>query len=159
VWLDFDGVYKNSDMWLNGAYLGHFISGFAKPLHSTPPTHPLAHLFALVPDHQIAHVRTRPTHPPPYENTHPPCNRTSSLITHAASTLASQSLTPSPIHLFLPLYYSRDLHSFFARYVSFRYYLHNVTMPNSTTPVLNYGSPNVLSVLVDALTEQEGMRP
>ena len=40
--------------------------------------------------------------------------------------------------------------------MSFRYYLHNVTMPNSTTPVLNYGSPNVLSVFVDALTEQEG---
>jgi hypothetical protein len=69
VWLDFDGVYKNSDMWLNGAYLGHFTSG----------------------------------------------------------------------------------------YVSFRYYLHNATMPNSSTPVLNYGAtPNVLAVLVDALTEQEG---
>ena len=70
IWLDFDGVYKNSDMWLNGAYLGHFTSG----------------------------------------------------------------------------------------YVSFRYYLHNATFPNSTTPVLNYGSTNnVLSVLVDALTEQEGV--
>jgi beta-galactosidase len=68
VWLDFDGVYKNSQMWLNGAYLGHFVSG----------------------------------------------------------------------------------------YVSFRYYLHNATFPNSTAPVLNYGAPNVLSVLVDALTEQEG---
>ena len=68
VWLDFDGVYKNSDMWLNGAYLGHFFSG----------------------------------------------------------------------------------------YVSFRYWLHNATFENSTTPVLNYGAPNVLSVLVDALTEQEG---
>ena len=68
VWLDFDGVYKNSHMWLNGAYLGHFVSG----------------------------------------------------------------------------------------YVSFRYYLHNATFPNSTAPVLNYGAPNVLSVLVDALTEQEG---
>ena len=64
----FDGVYKNSDMWLNGAYLGHFTSG----------------------------------------------------------------------------------------YVSFRYWLHNATMPNSSTPVLNYGAPNVLAVLVDALTEQEG---
>lgn len=68
IWLDFDGVYKNSDMWLNGAWLGHFTSG----------------------------------------------------------------------------------------YVSFRYYLHNATFPNSSTPVLNYGQPNVLSVLVDALTEQEG---
>lgn len=69
VWLDFDGVYKNSDMWLNGIYLGHFTSG----------------------------------------------------------------------------------------YVSFRYYLHNATAPNSTTPVLNYGATtNVLAVLVDALTEQEG---
>ena len=69
IWLDFDGVYKNSDMWLNGAYLGHFTSG----------------------------------------------------------------------------------------YVSFRYYLHNATFPNSTTPVLNYGTnKNVLAVLVDALTEQEG---
>jgi hypothetical protein len=68
IWLDFDGVYKNSDMWLNGAHLGHFTSG----------------------------------------------------------------------------------------YVSFRYYLHNATMPNSSTPVLNYGSANTLAVLVDALTEQEG---
>ena len=69
VWLDFDGVYKNSDMWLNNVYLGHFTSG----------------------------------------------------------------------------------------YVSFRYFLHNATAPNSTTPVLNYGAAtNVLSVLVDALTEQEG---
>ena len=69
VWLDFDGVYKNSDMWLNGAWLGHFTSG----------------------------------------------------------------------------------------YVSFRYFLHNATFPNSTTPVLNYGTtPNVLAVRADALTEQEG---
>ena len=68
VWLDFDGVYKNSDMWINGAWLGHFTSG----------------------------------------------------------------------------------------YVSFRYYLHNATFPNSTTPVLNYGAPNTLAVLVDALSEQEG---
>lgn len=67
IWLDFDGVYKNSDMWLNGAYLGHFRSG----------------------------------------------------------------------------------------YVSFRYYLHNATSPGNATPVLNYGGePNVLAVLVDALTEQ-----
>lgn len=65
----FDGVYKNSDIWINGVYLGHFTSG----------------------------------------------------------------------------------------YVSFRYWLHNATMPNSTTPVLNYGTtPNVLAVFVDALTEQEG---
>ncbi len=28
IWLEFDGVYKNSDMWLNGAYLGHFTSGY-----------------------------------------------------------------------------------------------------------------------------------
>ena len=43
-------------------------------------------------------------------------------------------------------------------YVSFRYYLHNVTMPNSSTPVLQYGdaASNTLAVLVDALTEQEG---
>ena len=68
AWLDFDGVYKNSDMWLNGAYLGHFTSG----------------------------------------------------------------------------------------YVSFQYWLHNVTLPNSTTPVLSFGSPSLLSVLVDAETEQEG---
>ena len=69
VWLDFDGVYKNSDMWLNGIYLGHFTSG----------------------------------------------------------------------------------------YVSFRYYLHNATAPNSTTPVLNYGATtNVLAVFVDAESSQEG---
>ena len=69
IWLDFDGVYKNSDIWLNGVWLGHFTSG----------------------------------------------------------------------------------------YVSFRYYLHNATAPNSSTPVLNYGATtNVLAVLVDALTEQEG---
>lgn len=69
IYIDFDGVYKNSDMWLNGVYLGHFVSG----------------------------------------------------------------------------------------YVSFRYYLHNVTIPNTTTPALNYGSTeNVLAVRVDALTAQEG---
>ena len=46
---------------------------------------------------------------------------------------------------------------FTSGYVSFRYYLHNATAPNSTTPVLNYGANNnVLAVLVDALTEQEG---
>tara|TARA_B110000208_G_scaffold100574_1_gene125378 strand:- start:1645 stop:2721 length:1077 start_codon:yes stop_codon:yes gene_type:complete len=28
VWLDFDGVYKNSDVWLNGVYLGHHTSGY-----------------------------------------------------------------------------------------------------------------------------------
>ena len=28
IWLDFDGVYKNSDMWLNNVYLGHFTSGY-----------------------------------------------------------------------------------------------------------------------------------
>jgi len=29
VWLDFDGVYHASDMWLNGHYLGHWYSGYA----------------------------------------------------------------------------------------------------------------------------------
>lgn len=29
IWIDFDGVYKNSDVWLNGAYLGHQTSGYA----------------------------------------------------------------------------------------------------------------------------------
>ena len=28
VWVDFDGVYKNSDVWLNGVYLGHHTSGY-----------------------------------------------------------------------------------------------------------------------------------
>ena len=28
VWIDFDGVYKNSDVWLNGVYLGHHTSGY-----------------------------------------------------------------------------------------------------------------------------------
>ena len=28
MWIDFDGVYKNSDVWLNGAYLGHHTSGY-----------------------------------------------------------------------------------------------------------------------------------
>ena len=28
VWVDFDGVYKNSDVWLNGAFLGHHRSGY-----------------------------------------------------------------------------------------------------------------------------------
>jgi beta-galactosidase len=28
IWVDFDGVYKNSDIWLNGAFLGHFTSGY-----------------------------------------------------------------------------------------------------------------------------------
>ena len=28
VWLEFDGVYKNSDIWLNGHYLGHQTSGY-----------------------------------------------------------------------------------------------------------------------------------
>ena len=28
IWLDFDGVYKNSDMWLNGVPLGHHTSGY-----------------------------------------------------------------------------------------------------------------------------------
>ncbi len=29
VWLDFDGVYHDSDMWLNGHYLGNWYSGYA----------------------------------------------------------------------------------------------------------------------------------
>jgi beta-galactosidase len=66
--IEFDGVYRNSDVWLNGVYVGHFTSG----------------------------------------------------------------------------------------YVSFRYWLHNVTAPNSTTPALLYGSDNVLAVFVDALSAQEG---
>lgn len=38
-----------------------------------------------------------------------------------------------------------------------RYFLHNVTAPNSTTPVLVYGGgDNVLAVRVDALSAQEG---
>jgi beta-galactosidase len=28
IWIDFDGVYKNSDVWLNGVYLGHQTSGY-----------------------------------------------------------------------------------------------------------------------------------
>jgi beta-galactosidase len=28
VWIEFDGVYKNSDVWLNGVYLGHHTSGY-----------------------------------------------------------------------------------------------------------------------------------
>jgi hypothetical protein len=28
VWIDFDGVYKNSDVWLNGVFLGHHTSGY-----------------------------------------------------------------------------------------------------------------------------------
>jgi beta-galactosidase len=28
VWIDFDGVYKNSDVWLNGVHLGHHTSGY-----------------------------------------------------------------------------------------------------------------------------------
>jgi hypothetical protein len=28
VWIEFDGVYKNSDAWLNGVYLGHHTSGY-----------------------------------------------------------------------------------------------------------------------------------
>ena len=28
VWIDFDGVYKNSDVWLNGVYLGHHTAGW-----------------------------------------------------------------------------------------------------------------------------------
>ena len=29
VWLDFDGVYHDSDMWINGHYLGNWYSGYA----------------------------------------------------------------------------------------------------------------------------------
>lgn len=70
VWVDFDGVYKNSDVWLNGVYLGHHTSG----------------------------------------------------------------------------------------YVAFRYFLHNVTRANdlAQSPVLRFGSDNVLAVRVDALSTQEG---
>jgi hypothetical protein len=28
VWLEFDGVYRSSDMWLNGIFLGHHLSGY-----------------------------------------------------------------------------------------------------------------------------------
>lgn len=46
---------------------------------------------------------------------------------------------------------------FTSGYVSFRYYLHNATFPNSTVPVLVYGGgDNVLAVRVDALSAQEG---
>jgi beta-galactosidase len=35
-------------------------------------------------------------------------------------------------------------------YVSFRWFIHNVTAPNSSVPVLNYGADNVLAVRADA---------
>jgi len=28
IWIDFDGIYRNSDMWLNGVYLGNHQSGY-----------------------------------------------------------------------------------------------------------------------------------
>jgi hypothetical protein len=28
LWLEFDGVYRSSDMWLNGALIGHHASGY-----------------------------------------------------------------------------------------------------------------------------------
>jgi beta-galactosidase len=28
VWIDFDGVYQNSDVWINGHHLGHYPSGY-----------------------------------------------------------------------------------------------------------------------------------
>ena len=28
IWIDFDGIYRNSDMWLNGEYLGNHQSGY-----------------------------------------------------------------------------------------------------------------------------------
>ena len=28
IWIDFDGIYRNSDIWLNGQYLGNHQSGY-----------------------------------------------------------------------------------------------------------------------------------
>eukprot|EP01084_Bolivina_argentea_P204846 349879_1 len=28
IWIDFDGIYRNSDVWLNGIYLGYHESGY-----------------------------------------------------------------------------------------------------------------------------------
>ena len=65
-------------------------------------------------------------------------------------------------HLHLPNTYPRRLNGvylghFTSGYVSFRYWLHNVSSPDApNTPVLNYGGDNVLAVRADALSAQEG---
>ena len=58
-----------------------------------------------------------------------------------------------PVHLNAGVY----LGHFTSGYVSFRYWLHNVSSPDAPgSPILNYGSENILAVRVDALSEQEG---
>jgi beta-galactosidase len=47
---------------------------------------------------------------------------------------------------------------FTSGYVSFRYWLHNVSAPSApNAPVLIYGGNNVLAVRADALSAQEGV--
>lgn len=38
VWLDFDGIYRSSDIWVNNVWVGHWESGYAPGrfyLHNT----------------------------------------------------------------------------------------------------------------------------
>ena len=37
VWIDFDGVYHNSMVWINGQYLGYWYSGYASFRYDISP--------------------------------------------------------------------------------------------------------------------------
>ena len=36
LWLEFDGVYRAADFWLNGVLLGHHTSGYVQGTTSSP---------------------------------------------------------------------------------------------------------------------------
>ena len=118
IWLDFDGVYKNSDMWLNGAWLGMS-----------------AHIGA---------VRAFKDTPLNWQSNRPTWDslRSAGPLRRGAATINA----PPPFAACSRKCFSAGLPPtsakscaghFTSGYVSFRYYLHNATMPNSTTPVLN----------------------